>query len=175
MIRTGEEEADRLWAGASCIIVDSTRRGKSMPDALAKTIPIWCVVINRLLFGDRMEHLELHTPSHMVGSSEHAQINARLDGFRDDAEVTILGSGSDFVFAKRSGLIGSPNGYFISSNSLKKAASPFLGHPRLRFLRPCLGKSRFGFLSCRMLYSLATGAWFGSLRRRLHPRRRGRQ
>lgn len=80
-----------------------------MPDALAKTIPIWCVVINRLLFGDRREHLELHTPSHVVGLSEHAQINARLDGFLDDAKVSMMKSGSAFVFAKRSGLLGSPN------------------------------------------------------------------
>jgi hypothetical protein len=29
------------------IIVDSTQRGKKIPDALSKTIPIWCCVINR--------------------------------------------------------------------------------------------------------------------------------
>ena len=30
-----------------CILVDSTRRGKRYPDALAKTVPIWCAVLNR--------------------------------------------------------------------------------------------------------------------------------
>lgn len=34
------------------IIVDSTRKGKLMPDALLKTIPIWCAVINCILFDD---------------------------------------------------------------------------------------------------------------------------
>ncbi|KAI8822457.1 tRNA A64-2'-O-ribosylphosphate transferase [Fimicolochytrium jonesii] len=29
-----------------CIIVDSTRNGKRIPDSLAKTVPIWCAVIN---------------------------------------------------------------------------------------------------------------------------------
>ncbi|CAJ0846093.1 19926_t:CDS:10 [Entrophospora sp. SA101] len=29
-----------------CIIVDSTRNGKRMPDSLSKTIPIWCSTIN---------------------------------------------------------------------------------------------------------------------------------
>ncbi|KAF9572450.1 hypothetical protein EC968_009928 [Mortierella alpina] len=29
-----------------CIIVDSTRKGKRVPDALSKTIPIWCATIN---------------------------------------------------------------------------------------------------------------------------------
>lgn len=31
-------------------IIDSTRKGKIMPDALLKTIPIWCGVLNSLLF-----------------------------------------------------------------------------------------------------------------------------
>ena len=30
-----------------CIIVDSTRRGKPMPDALTKTLPTWCAVLNQ--------------------------------------------------------------------------------------------------------------------------------
>ena len=29
------------------VLVDSTRRGRSLPDALAKTVPIWACVINR--------------------------------------------------------------------------------------------------------------------------------
>ncbi|KAI8606262.1 tRNA A64-2'-O-ribosylphosphate transferase [Dissophora ornata] len=29
-----------------CIVVDSTRKGKRVPDALSKTIPIWCATIN---------------------------------------------------------------------------------------------------------------------------------
>lgn len=60
-----------------CVVVDSTRRGKSMPDALSKTVPIWCCVVNRLLFGE--EGGELSTPMDVVGESEHAQIEARLD------------------------------------------------------------------------------------------------
>lgn len=68
--------------------MDSTRRGKSMPDALAKTVPIWCAVMNRLLFGDgAMGTTELFTPTNVVGKSEHAQISARLDGFVRDAKV----------------------------------------------------------------------------------------
>ncbi|KAF2819096.1 hypothetical protein CC86DRAFT_146569 [Ophiobolus disseminans] len=58
------------------VIVDSTRRGKSMPDALSKTIPIWCCVINRAVFGTE----GLHTPPQAVSESEHTQINARIDG-----------------------------------------------------------------------------------------------
>ncbi|KAI0454560.1 initiator tRNA phosphoribosyl transferase [Xylaria acuta] len=66
-----------------CIIVDSTRRGKQMPDALSKTVPIWCCVLNRVLFpeaaGSRLHHHhQLHTPPNVVSRSEHAQAEARI-------------------------------------------------------------------------------------------------
>lgn len=58
-----------------------------MPDALSKTIPIWCAVINRLLFGEVPESHKLRTPKEVVGASEHAQIEALLDGFAEMVEV----------------------------------------------------------------------------------------
>ena len=72
---------------ARCVIVDSTRRGKSMPDAISKTVPIWCAVINRIVFPEDPAAGKLHTPSQVVEGSEHAQIEARLDGFVRDLEV----------------------------------------------------------------------------------------
>ncbi|KAK7612967.1 tRNA A64-2'-O-ribosylphosphate transferase [Phyllosticta paracitricarpa] len=64
-----------------CVIVDSTRRGKRMPDALSKTIPAWCAVWNRLLFPSNPEAHQLFTPRQSVSESEHSQIAARLDSF----------------------------------------------------------------------------------------------
>lgn len=64
-----------------CIIVDSTRRGKRMPDALSKTISIWCAVINRFLFPEHQEHHNLYTPPQVVSASEHAQMSALLPSF----------------------------------------------------------------------------------------------
>ncbi|KAI1363461.1 initiator tRNA phosphoribosyl transferase [Xylaria arbuscula] len=78
-----------------CIVVDSTRRGKAMPDALSKTVPIWCCVLNRVLFpaadvkgrgegegeggGEMEDHrLQLFTPPSVVSRSEHAQAEARI-------------------------------------------------------------------------------------------------
>ena len=59
-----------------------------MPDALSKTIPIWCAVINRLLFGElHDENLSLRTPKEVVGASEHAHIEALLPGFVDNMKV----------------------------------------------------------------------------------------
>ncbi|KAF9881208.1 tRNA a64-2 -o-ribosylphosphate transferase [Colletotrichum karsti] len=64
-----------------CIIVDSTRRGKRMPDALSKTIPVWCTVLNMALFPSHPKSDTLHTPPNVVSASEHSQIAALLPSF----------------------------------------------------------------------------------------------
>lgn len=64
-----------------CIIVDSTRRGKRMPDALSKTIPIWCCVLNRVLFPGQSDRHSLYTPPNVVSRSEHSQMEARIPDF----------------------------------------------------------------------------------------------
>ncbi len=58
-----------------------------MPDALSKTIPIWCAVINRVLFPDNHDAHQLHTPPKVVSASEKAQIEARLDEFVGQLKV----------------------------------------------------------------------------------------
>ncbi|RDL32071.1 Uncharacterized protein BP5553_09473 [Venustampulla echinocandica] len=75
-----------------CIIVDSTRRGKTMPDALSKTVPIWCSVVNRMLFPNIPQFHNLHTPPQVVSDSEHAQISARLPSFQHTLEALDLSS-----------------------------------------------------------------------------------
>src|SRR5450432_2739693 len=62
-----------------------------MPDALSKTVPIWCCILNHALFPDRLECHELYTPVQVVSPSEHAQIATRLGGFIQD----FLGLGID--------------------------------------------------------------------------------
>jgi len=84
---------------ARLILVDSTRAGKRIPDALSKTVPIWCAVVNRatrmrrLLArrrttageqeeeGEEETAVDLHTPPGAVSAHEHSQIAARLDGW----------------------------------------------------------------------------------------------
>lgn len=65
------------------VVVDSTRRGKSMPDAFAKTVPIWVAVMNRVLFPDVPENHAFQRPPdpYELGSSEVSQIEGRLEGF----------------------------------------------------------------------------------------------
>ncbi|KAI9485903.1 MAG: initiator tRNA phosphoribosyl transferase [Benjaminiella poitrasii] len=69
-----------------CIIVDSTRKGKRIPDALSKTIPIWCCTVNRAVAkyrgcNDSSWDTEFHSLPSAVSRSEHAQIEAKIDGF----------------------------------------------------------------------------------------------
>ncbi|KAE8229711.1 hypothetical protein CF326_g5313 [Tilletia indica] len=72
-----------------CIIVDSTRSGKTMPDALSKTIPIWCAVLNRASAlshpgsgADRVEVFDsLVTPERLVSRSEHEQMDSRVESW----------------------------------------------------------------------------------------------
>jgi tRNA A64-2'-O-ribosylphosphate transferase len=76
------------WGGA--VVVDSTRRGKSMPDALSKTVPVWCCVVNRAVFGEEGELMGLFTPPQAVGESEHVQMERRIDGFVRQFLVRVL-------------------------------------------------------------------------------------
>ncbi|PTB42284.1 hypothetical protein M441DRAFT_190815 [Trichoderma asperellum CBS 433.97] len=62
------------------IIVDSTRRGKRMPDALSTTIPIWCAVINRALLPDHPLSSKLFLPPYLPAST-HSQILALIPSF----------------------------------------------------------------------------------------------
>ncbi|QSZ35585.1 hypothetical protein DSL72_008455 [Monilinia vaccinii-corymbosi] len=64
-----------------CIIVDSTRRGKRIPDALSKTIPIWCCVLNRVFFPSDSDAHQLYAPPQVVSNSEHAQMTSLIPQF----------------------------------------------------------------------------------------------
>ncbi|KAK7711921.1 tRNA A64-2'-O-ribosylphosphate transferase [Diaporthe eres] len=65
------------------IIVDSTRRGKRMPDSLSKTVPVWCCVLNRALFPELTESHGLYVPPNVVSDSEKSQMLSRVPGFVD--------------------------------------------------------------------------------------------
>ncbi|KAJ3726981.1 tRNA A64-2'-O-ribosylphosphate transferase [Lentinula raphanica] len=75
------------------ILVDSTRSGKRMPDALSKTIPIWCAVVNRAMLlrypetSRRDWDILLHTPPGVVSTQEHSQIVPLLDGWASALNV----------------------------------------------------------------------------------------
>lgn len=87
-----------LAAERTVVVVDSTRKGKLLPDALLKTIPIWCAVLCWVMFdGETVPDLFaavaadnwLVTPREMVLASEHAAIAAKIPQF--GAEAVRLG------------------------------------------------------------------------------------
>ncbi|EAS30475.3 initiator tRNA phosphoribosyl transferase [Coccidioides immitis RS] len=72
---------DVLSQYGGCIVVDSTRRGKAIPDALSKTAPIWAAVMNKTLFPDEPAYHNVQFPPDFLGASEESQIEGRIDGF----------------------------------------------------------------------------------------------
>lgn len=73
------------------VLVDSTRAGKRMPDALSKTVPIWCSVVNHAVLLRSRGHnsadtwdTALYTPPQVVSRQEHLQIEERLDKWAAD-------------------------------------------------------------------------------------------
>ncbi|KAF5375517.1 hypothetical protein D9615_009160 [Tricholomella constricta] len=73
----------------SIVLVDSTRAGKRIPDALSKTVPIWCAVLNRAIArrfpGPEKDAWDtaLYTPPAAVSAQEHHQIELRIDAWAD--------------------------------------------------------------------------------------------
>jgi tRNA A64-2'-O-ribosylphosphate transferase len=53
----------------------------AMPDALSRTAPIWCAVMNRVLFPEETKDHRLQTPPTCVSQSEHSQIKGRINAF----------------------------------------------------------------------------------------------
>ncbi|KAJ2402014.1 tRNA A64-2'-O-ribosylphosphate transferase [Coemansia sp. RSA 2559] len=81
--------------GGGCVIVDSTRSGKSMPDSFSRTIPIWCAVWNRACFREIQSRClndrrladwdnSLHMPPSIISESERTQVEGILDSFVDN-------------------------------------------------------------------------------------------
>ncbi len=58
-------------------IVDSARSGKRIPDSLSKTIPIWCVILNKASFPDRAWNDLLVLPPD-ISPLERSEILAKL-------------------------------------------------------------------------------------------------
>lgn len=89
------------------LIVDSTRRGKRFPDALSKTVPAWCAVLNtvrlhlieqypiaemdREFWSDEL-FIRLSTPPDAVRASEHDQMCQRIEDWAKE----LLSSSFDF-------------------------------------------------------------------------------
>jgi tRNA A64-2'-O-ribosylphosphate transferase len=76
------------------IIVDSTRSGKRLPDALSKTVPIWCAVVNRAVVLRKLVNSStawdhsLYTPPASVSAQERAQIESKIENWALELAVS---------------------------------------------------------------------------------------
>ena len=65
-------------------IIDSTRKGKLIPDALLKTIPTWCAVINCILYGNMEDEevlAELRTFDNFTDEDASFVLNLKHDNW----------------------------------------------------------------------------------------------
>lgn len=70
---------DHLKQHQGFAIVDSTRKGKLMPDALSKTIAIWIAVMNGI--NPNVHDATLITPTELISPSIHSQMDVKIKGF----------------------------------------------------------------------------------------------
>ncbi|KAI5890118.1 initiator tRNA phosphoribosyl transferase [Schizophyllum commune H4-8] len=115
------------------VLVDSTRAGKRMPDALSKTVPIWCSVINRAVLKrspgvyERRDSWDtaLYTPLLVVSRQEHAQIEEKLDRWAIDLAQSSF-SLPDLPLPLRPVWITPASSTFPSLNALQVDALPII-------------------------------------------------
>lgn len=65
-------------------MVDSTRKGRSLPDSFSRTVPMWCAVINRLAqrldsVNQQWDNGRLHCPGSIVSPQEQCLMEELLD------------------------------------------------------------------------------------------------
>lgn len=112
------------------IIVDSTRRGKSMPDSFSKTIPIWCAVLNSLI----VEYMNINNmqvlfcPPDTVSCIEYDQIKAKLPRHVEKLKSMDVISGQK-LFELFGGRILRPFWVYPNSSILNISKDVFTGEP----------------------------------------------
>jgi tRNA A64-2'-O-ribosylphosphate transferase len=87
------------------VIVDSTRAGKPLPDALSKTVPLWCAVVNEAVMLSQKPKLDaewemhgkLNTHPACVSSSEHEQMSLLIPGLAE----TLINSSFDLPYLSK--------------------------------------------------------------------------
>ena len=63
------------------VIIDSTRRGKKYPDSMTATIPIWCAVINCIIFENGQNFQKYYYPPEWISSSHSDDICLKMQYF----------------------------------------------------------------------------------------------
>ena len=108
-----------VLAHNGALLVDATRRGRPLPDALAKTVPIWCCCVNRAAgFADA-----LRLPA-CVAEDEVKAIAARLDACVAALKQHV--PAGDLRLEKPLRCVWVANGDDISTIALPEDATPII-------------------------------------------------
>lgn len=86
---------ENIHSSNGLIIVDSTRRGKRIPDSLSKTIPIWIAILNKFIDPTLRFDDIFQTPAETVSQYEHDRILDLLPEF-----YTNIGQFKDLIIDK---------------------------------------------------------------------------
>ncbi|QLG72213.1 hypothetical protein HG535_0C05670 [Zygotorulaspora mrakii] len=111
------------------IIVDSTRRGKTMPDALSKTVPIWCAVLNTLMVESSPQKVDrqvLFLPPGILTVSECDRISKRIPELVDKLKRIDVIDGKT-LYQRFNGRLLRPLWVFPGSPLLQASTDPFTG------------------------------------------------
>ncbi|KAH3678870.1 hypothetical protein WICPIJ_008825 [Wickerhamomyces pijperi] len=112
---------------AGVMIVDSTRRGKTIPDALSKTIPIWCATLNYFMFGK---------PTLKVSGDDDKAINGKNWFFYPEKTLSLNEASkiADLIpqFAKQLQELNVISKETIKDQLQGKHLKPYWIHPQVR-------------------------------------------
>ncbi|CAB4252621.1 similar to Saccharomyces cerevisiae YMR283C RIT1 2'-O-ribosyl phosphate transferase, modifies the initiator methionine tRNA at position 64 to distinguish it from elongator methionine tRNA [Maudiozyma barnettii] len=112
------------------IIVDSTRRGKKIPDSLSKTIPIWCAVVNFIMLESAGIEFEtediLFVPPVTVSANEYHSISLKLPALVEKMKTLGALDGKK-LYNSLNGRILRPIWVYPGSSILQNSVDPFTG------------------------------------------------
>lgn len=118
-----------------CVVVDSTRHGKHMPDSLSKTIPLWCCVLNSAIAritGNQWD-TQLHTLPKLVSRQEHEQMQALIPHCVD----ALLVRKDNYVYT-----VGICVAFKALGQFNEKTLETLMDNPRFSFTFVCRGCKR---------------------------------
>lgn len=142
------------------IIVDSTRRGKKIPDALSKTIPIWCAVINYLMLESAGKDFNtdeiLFVPPETVSKTEYSSIIKKLPLLIEKARKLGIFNGKE-LYNSFEGKILRPIWVFPGSSILQTSTDLFTGEVLENSWQVPKGENIIPLILCTVSYQAQDG------------------
>lgn len=142
------------------VIVDSTRRGKKIPDALSKTVPIWCAVLNYVMLKSKGKEINideiLFVPPATVSKTEYSSIAKKLPELVEKLENLGVIDGRE-LFDRFGGKILRPIWVFPGSSILRASVDPFTGETTQTEWAPSENDNIIPLILCTVSYQAQDG------------------